>query len=66
MNLNKLRGKLVEHGKTYRGCAEAIGISTASFNSKMNGKSRFYVDELEELADYLGMDREEKIETFIL
>lgn len=65
MNLNKLKGRIRESNKTYRECAKRIGISTASFNSKINGKSRFYIDELEELGNYLDMTGEEKAKIFL-
>ena len=42
-NLNMLKGKLKEKNKTYNECAAELGISTTSFNEKMNGKSRFKV-----------------------
>ena len=64
MNLNKLKGRIRESNKTYRDCAKTIGISTASFNSKMNGKSRFYIDELEELGNFLNMTGNEKLNIF--
>lgn len=65
MNLNRLKGRIRENNKTYRDCAKTIGISVASFNSKMNGKSRFYIDELEELGNFLGMTGEEKSNIFL-
>lgn len=65
MNLNKLKGRIREGNKTYRDCAGTIGISLASFNSKINGKSRFYIDELEELGNFLNMTGDEKAEIFL-
>lgn len=65
MNLNRLKGRIRENNKTYRDCAKIIGISVTSFNSKMNGKSRFYIDELEELGNFLDMTGEEKANIFL-
>ena len=65
MNLNKLKGIIRERGKSYIDCSNAIGKSVASFNSKMNGKTSFYIEELEELGNYLGMTDGEKIEVFL-
>ena len=64
MNLPKLKGKLTECDRTYEMCAKAIGISTASFSDKINGKSKFYIDELQMLGDFLEMDDEEKFKIF--
>lgn len=65
MDFNKLKGKMRESNKSYRECAKMIGISTASFNSKMNGRTRFYIDELEELAKILDMTFNEKANIFL-
>lgn len=65
MNLNKLKGKLVEKQKTYEDCSIYLGISTTSFNNKMNGKSKFYVDEINELSKLLGLNNLEKVDIFL-
>lgn len=65
MNLDKLKGKLVEKKKTYINCSEAIGITLTAFNNKMNGHSRFYVDEINKLSEYLGLTNNEKIDIFL-
>lgn len=65
MNLLKLKGKVREAGSTYKKCAEAIGISTTSFNKKINGYTKFYIDELDELGNFLGMSDVEKADIFL-
>ena len=65
MNNAKLKGKLRECGKTYEDCSRAIGITTTSFSNKINGSSKFYIDELEKLGDYLEMTNNEKAEIFL-
>lgn len=65
MNLNKLKGKLRECDTTYAKCANAIGISVASFNLKINGKSKFYIEELEQLGDFLEMSKDERADIFL-
>ena len=65
MNIPKLRGKIKEKNKTYAECAVAIGISTTSFCNKMNGISKFYIDELENLGNFLDMTGAEKSEIFL-
>lgn len=42
-DLNKLKGIMVEKGKTYVDGARIIGCSVTSFSAKMNGKSSFTV-----------------------
>lgn len=63
--LNKLKGKIRECGKTYLECSEFLGISLSTFNNKMNGIRKFYIDELDRLGDFLGMSKEEKAEFFL-
>ncbi len=65
MNLPKLKGIIRERGKTYVQCAAAIDKSVATFNSKMNGRSKFYIDELDELGNFLHMSETEKQETYL-
>lgn len=65
MNLPKLKGIIREKNRNYSQCANSIGKSIASFNSKMNGKSVFTIVELEELGNYLGMTDDQKAEVFL-
>lgn len=64
--LQKLKGIIREKEKTYQQCADAIGISVTAFQMKINGKKRFYIDELNTLGDFLGMSAEEKALVFLL
>ena len=50
MNLSKLKGIIREKDKNYIQCANSIGKSIASFNSKINGKTSFNIEELNDLA----------------
>ena len=65
MNIPKLRGKITEKGKTHAECASVLGISTTAFSNKMNGTSKFYIDELETLGNFLGMTPSEKYDIFL-
>lgn len=65
MNADKLKGKITECRKTYQDCADTLGITKASFNSKMNGKSRFYIDEVAALGKYLCMQEREIVDIFL-
>ena len=65
MNLNKLKGKIVERGKTYQKCADNLEMSIATFSDKMNEKRKFYIDELDRLGNFLEMTDEEKADIFL-
>ncbi len=65
MNLQKLKGYLVEKGYTYEQSAKIIGISVTAFNQKINGKRRFYLEELNLLADTINMPKEDRIRIFL-
>lgn len=65
MNADKLKGKIRERRETYQDCAEALGITKASFNSKINGKSRFYINEAANLGRFLHMEEMEMIDIFL-
>lgn len=65
MNLPKLKGIIRERDKNYIQCANSIGKSVASFNSKMNGRVPFTIVELEDLGNYLEMTDREKVEVFL-
>lgn len=64
MNLDKLKGKLKEKRLSYNKVAEILGVSTTTVNSKMNGETRFYLEEIRTLSDYLGLTDEEKVKIF--
>lgn len=64
MNLPRLKGIIRERNKNYIQCANAIGKSVATFNSKMNGRSTFDVEEFENLANFLEMSDSEKCEVY--
>lgn len=65
MNLPKLKGIIRERDKNYTQCANSIGKSVTSFNSKINGRVAFTIVELEDLGNYLDMTDSEKIEIFL-
>ena len=65
MNIPKLKGKMREKGKTYKECANEIGISPTAFFNKITGKSVFNIDELETLGNFLNMTNTEKAEIFL-
>lgn len=65
MNIDKLKGKLVEKKKTYDDCSKFLEVTTSTFNNKMNGKSKFYVEEINKLSELLELTNEEKIDIFL-
>ena len=65
MDVQKLKGLLVEKGKTYEECAKAIKISVTAFSNKMNGKSNFDVVEINALSTYLELTKVEAQEIFL-
>ena len=65
MNLQKLKGKLREHDANYIDVANCLGLSVTAFSNKMNGKSKFYIDEIEKLSDRLSLSDAEKIDIFL-
>jgi hypothetical protein len=65
VDASKLKGKLVERGKNYSDCAKALSTTVTTFNKKMNGKSKFYIDEVKTLSNYLKLNNHEKIDIFL-
>lgn len=65
MNINKLKGKLVEKTVTYADCAEVIGVSVTTFSNKMNGTSKFYVEQAQVLSEFLKLSNSERIDIFL-
>ena len=65
MNSNKLKGKILENGRSYEECARHIGISTTSFSKKVNNQADFKLTEAEALGNFLGLTNKEKLEIFL-
>lgn len=65
MNTDKLKGKLVEKRKNYDECSKALGITITAFSNKMNGHSKFNIEEVNSLANYLELTKKEKIDIFL-
>lgn len=65
MDLNKIKGKLKENNLTYGDISMTLGISRTTFNDKINGRKKFYIDEIKELSKKLNLTDEEKINIFL-
>ena len=60
INVNALKGKIAERGKTQTDVAKAIGIAPKTFYDKMS-KGVFGSDEIEIMIDYLSIEDPMKI-----
>lgn len=65
MDIDKLKGKLTEKKKTYVECSNALGITSATFNKKINGNGKFYIEEVNALSKFLGLTEMEKVDIFL-
>lgn len=59
MNSDKLKGKLREKKKTYKDCANYLGIGESQFCKKINKEVDFWLVEAAKLAVYLELSTEE-------
>lgn len=55
MNINKLKGIMVENGATQADIAKLLGITERCVSNKMTGKTEFKVSELVKIADYFSV-----------
>lgn len=56
MNVNLIRGKMVEAGLTQSELALKVGMSRNSLSRKLTGKRDFRLDEVCRICDVLGID----------
>ena len=56
MNYNKLKGIIVEKKMTQTALSKQLNMSVQGFNSKLNGKSKFLVEDAEQLAIILELE----------
>ncbi len=61
----KLKVKLMEKAITYKECAKAIGVSVTAFSNKVNGTSKFNVEEASILAQKLCLSNDESVDIFL-
>lgn len=65
MDMNKLKGKLVEKKKTYEEAARILEMSVTTFNNKMQGRRSFDCAEAVMLSDWLSLTVDERIDIFL-
>ena len=65
MNINKLKGKIVEKEMNIGTLAEFIGINRASLYRKLNNAEKITLGEAIIMKDVLGMSDDEACEIFL-
>ena len=63
-NLKKLKAKLVENDITVEQAAKCLDIDTSTMYRRLNGESKFLIEEGEKLAVLLNLSGEEAISIF--
>lgn len=66
MKLEKFKGLLVEHKKTYADLAELLGVSITTINGKINEKIQFDIVETTMISDWLGLDCSSRVDIFCI
>lgn len=65
INVQKLKGKIVESGKTQEVVADMINIDRSTFYRKMrNGGEGFTIGEIHRLTEAIPLTKEESIDIF--
>lgn len=66
MNMNKLRGKIVEAGMTHGELASACKMSKSTLSRKITGRQPFDTTEIIAICEALGIhNNDEKVEIFL-
>lgn len=64
VDVNKLKGKIVENGRTQQEVAELIGIDKSTFYRKMKGGGSFSVGEAAKMAEVIPLKNSEAVSIF--
>lgn len=65
MNVNKLRGKIVEKGMSIEMAAMLIGVNKSSLYRKLNNGEKITIGEARKLKDILELNDREALEIFL-
>lgn len=65
MNVNKLKGKIVENGMNIEMLAETIGIDRSSLYRKLNNAEKITIGEAAKIKTALLLSDEEAFEIFL-
>lgn len=61
INTLLLKGKIVASGNTQSVIAKKMGLSETSLSAKINGKARFYSDEVLKMCDIIGVESADEL-----
>lgn len=64
IDVNKLKGAIVEKGKNQQDVAEAIGIARSTFYRKMKNGGDFSIEEAKKMAEFIPLTDAEAIAIF--
>lgn len=65
VNIQRLKGKIVEKGFTQKDLAKFIGIDRSTFYRKIKNKGpKFNIDEVSKIISTLNIDKEDAIDIF--
>ncbi|MCC0700366.1 helix-turn-helix transcriptional regulator [Clostridioides sp. ZZV15-6383] len=56
MNINKLRGKMVEKKYTQKKLAKELGMTVQALNAKLNNRSQFKIEEAVKISNILQIE----------
>ncbi|WP_010293560.1 DUF739 family protein [Clostridium senegalense] len=56
MDVNKLKGRMVEKSYTQKNMAKELGITQQALNAKLNKRSQFTLDEVVKIVNILEID----------
>lgn len=65
VDVNKLRGLIVERGKTFEVVANDIGVDRSTFYRRMKNGETFTLGEIERIVNSLNLSNEEAIQIFL-
>ena len=65
MNVNKLKGKIVERGENVEVLADKIGVDRATMYRKLNSFEKVTIGEASRINAALGLTSEEATEIFL-
>lgn len=65
MNVNKLKGKIVEKGLSVELLAASIGVDRSSLYRKLNNGDKITIGEAVKIKDALGLSSEEASDIFL-
>lgn len=64
IDVNKLRGAIIEKGKTQQEVAYEIGMNKSTFYKKMKEGGNFSIREVQKLFETIPLSKEKAIEIF--